>query len=125
MISENVGLMVLGYEVCLLLYFFFQAEDGIRDLTVTGVQTCALPISSRSTAASISPELFPGAGAPTTSDDVKPLNRVMTLGPARNSVRVRAETGTIRSEEHTSELQSQSNLVCRLLLEKKKKKEIM
>src|SRR2546430_6664131 len=31
-----------------LLYiciFFFQAEDGIRDLTVTGVQTCALPIS--------------------------------------------------------------------------------
>src|SRR2546430_13648750 len=29
-------------------------------------------------------------------------------------------TGTTRSEEHTSELQSQSNLVCRLLLEKKK-----
>src|SRR2546427_1189709 len=26
-------------------FFFFQAEDGIRDLTVTGVQTCALPIS--------------------------------------------------------------------------------
>src|SRR2546427_9459413 len=29
-------------------FFFFQAEDGIRDLTVTGVQTCALPISMRS-----------------------------------------------------------------------------
>src|SRR5256886_9454090 len=28
-----------------LWFFFFQAEDGIRDLTVTGVQTCALPIS--------------------------------------------------------------------------------
>src|SRR5690349_24145358 len=28
----------------LLLVFFFQAEDGIRDLYVTGVQTCALPI---------------------------------------------------------------------------------
>src|SRR5256886_12331866 len=27
------------------MFFFFQAEDGIRDLTVTGVQTCALPIS--------------------------------------------------------------------------------
>src|SRR2546430_10083040 len=26
-------------------FLFFQAEDGIRDLTVTGVQTCALPIS--------------------------------------------------------------------------------
>src|SRR5256886_8938565 len=30
--------------ICRLLFFFFQAEDGIRDLTVTGVQTCALPI---------------------------------------------------------------------------------
>src|SRR2546430_13399841 len=29
-----------------VFFFFFQAEDGIRDLTVTGVQTCALPISS-------------------------------------------------------------------------------
>src|SRR2546427_8999560 len=37
---------------------------------------------------------------------------------ARNQEAVR----TYRSEEHTSELQSQSNLVCRLLLEKKKKK---
>src|SRR5256886_3244169 len=34
----EVGAMVV-------LFFFFQAEDGIRDLTVTGVQTCALPIS--------------------------------------------------------------------------------
>src|SRR2546430_5625637 len=33
--------------------------------------------------------------------------------------------GTVRSEEHTSELQSQSNLVCRLLLEKKKKNKNM
>src|SRR5207248_4092288 len=31
----------------LLLVFFFQAEDGIRVRTVTGVQTCALPISGR------------------------------------------------------------------------------
>src|SRR5207237_5091342 len=31
-------------------YFFFQAEDGIRDSSVTGVQTCALPISSASLA---------------------------------------------------------------------------
>src|SRR2546427_9528689 len=37
-------------------------------------------------------------------------------GPQRNA--------KLRSEEHTSELQSQSNLVCRLLLEKKKKKKI-
>src|SRR2546429_8833295 len=29
----------------ILFFFFFQAEDGIRDVAVTGVQTCALPIS--------------------------------------------------------------------------------
>src|SRR5438128_7582832 len=29
----------------MFFFFFFQAEDGIRDATVTGVQTCALPIS--------------------------------------------------------------------------------
>src|SRR5256885_9001003 len=33
--------------VCMPLFFFFQAEDGIRDYKVTGVQTCALPICSR------------------------------------------------------------------------------
>src|SRR2546429_9786778 len=31
-------------------FFFFQAEDGIRDVAVTGVQTCALPISHRAAA---------------------------------------------------------------------------
>src|SRR2546429_2683248 len=30
---------------CATAFFFFQAEDGIRDVAVTGVQTCALPIS--------------------------------------------------------------------------------
>src|SRR5699024_12017179 len=40
-------LLILLYDVCsmLIFYFFFQAEDGIRDRNVTGVQTCALPIS--------------------------------------------------------------------------------
>src|SRR2546430_7201904 len=37
-----------AYELAVIIRdgirFFFQAEDGIRDLTVTGVQTCALPI---------------------------------------------------------------------------------
>src|SRR5258707_15853152 len=31
------------------VFFFFQAEDGIRDIGVTGVQTCALPISRHNT----------------------------------------------------------------------------
>src|SRR5256886_10630291 len=47
------------------------------------------------------------------------LNRILSLDPGN---RLAVESGSSeRSEEHTSELQSQSNLVCRLLLEKKKK----
>src|SRR5438132_4899415 len=37
------------FYLFLLFFFFFQAEDGIRDHCVTGVQTCALPISSYAT----------------------------------------------------------------------------
>src|SRR2546429_4440968 len=35
----------------MVFFFFFQAEDGIRDVAVTGVQTCALPISATLTGA--------------------------------------------------------------------------
>src|SRR3712207_8313956 len=34
----------LLFVIVILNFFFFQAEDGIRDIGVTGVQTCALPI---------------------------------------------------------------------------------
>src|SRR5690606_40013531 len=40
----------LGY---IYLSFFFQAEDGIRDFHVTGVQTCALPISNQGVASEL------------------------------------------------------------------------
>src|SRR5437762_8517457 len=36
--------IVIDFCLFLLFFFFFQAEDGIRDTSVTGVQTCALPI---------------------------------------------------------------------------------
>src|SRR5690606_40963111 len=36
---------------CVVRFFFFQAEDGIRDFHVTGVQTCALPICATDAAA--------------------------------------------------------------------------
>src|SRR5207237_3170542 len=40
-------LLILLFTCLLYIFlFFFQAEDGIRDSSVTGVQTCALPISS-------------------------------------------------------------------------------
>src|SRR3989442_6452062 len=41
--------LIFSLYVFIFFFFFFQAEDGIRDADVTGVQTCALPISSRAT----------------------------------------------------------------------------
>src|SRR2546430_12488891 len=82
----------LGDNAALLLFFFF------NDTATTEIYTLslhdALPISRTATASSGSPT------NPRSSSSTSP---------------------TPRSEEHTSELQSQSNLVCRLLLEKKKK----
>src|SRR5256885_213609 len=50
--EQRISFMVEGFWRCVcvvlaclsLFFFFFQAEDGIRDYKVTGVQTCALPI---------------------------------------------------------------------------------
>src|SRR5205085_11811799 len=57
----------------------------------------------------------------TSSEGICPstTSRTTTIW-RRISIRCRSSPTTTRSEEHTSELQSQSNLVCRLLLEKKK-----
>src|SRR3989440_2289305 len=46
-IAVRVGFIysVQVFITSFFFFFFFQAEDGIRDLIVTGVQTCALPIS--------------------------------------------------------------------------------
>src|SRR2546430_7157736 len=89
--------------------FCFQAEDGIRDLTVTGVQTCALPISSL---------LFKTCCA--MARNCQPV-KVVTREEIQITAAIARKYGEEnRSEEHTSELQSQSNIVCRLLLEKKK-----
>src|SRR2546430_12175854 len=46
------------------VFFFFQAEDGIRDLTVTGVQTCALPISLVRSASCRAVPALPCSGRP-------------------------------------------------------------
>src|SRR5260221_10403184 len=37
-------LYLIHIDIIMIFFFFFQAEDGIRDHCVTGVQTCALPI---------------------------------------------------------------------------------
>src|SRR2546430_3337261 len=168
--------------------FFFQAEDGIRDLTVTGVQTCALPISvgervlrsahhdqARDEERGVAHAFvhlhasfqrlsendqvesraqhrrgdglhahFPEAQQlleeqrPEAGHDCRPVSRrntssrsggctsssTMPMALSRSLASTASSSRALarRSEEHTSELQSQSNLVCRLLLEKKKKR---
>src|SRR5256885_8887298 len=42
--GERVHVLVVNEKLVDYVFFFFQAEDGIRDYKVTGVQTCALPI---------------------------------------------------------------------------------
>src|SRR5690606_39645115 len=121
---------------------FFQAEDGIRDFHVTGVQTCALPIYSRRCAARPT-----GTGVQQESRrPSSPWKPRLSRAESHSAIREGWSTGGAldalfaarcllwtgpggegfppcsRSEEHTSELQSRENLVCRLLLEKKKTK---
>src|SRR3990172_6949352 len=71
-----------------IYFFFFQAEDGIRDVAVTGVQTCALPIWWASPIS-----IWP---------------RRRRNSPHGSTVAI---TARWRSEEHTSELQSRLHLL--------------
>src|SRR2546422_2920413 len=145
------------------VFFFFQAEDGIRDVAVTGVQTCALPISPGAAALRCARDRGRARQLPDQDleqgrgDGPEPLSSLAVWrgagalragGVARRRAGAAAGQGGAcrvarthrppaaapdgrhaaparspqpRSEEHTSELQSRLHLVCRLLLEKKKK----
>src|SRR2546430_17256564 len=93
-------LIYFSFYMCQLLFYFF--FFFFNDTATTEIYTLslhdALPISGHLRA--------------------YPLTGVGALGTGETDFSI----GALRSEEHTSELQSQSNLVCRLLLEKKKKK---
>src|SRR2546427_13145048 len=101
--------MIILHPTCLSFFFFF------NDTATTEIYTLslhdALPISISGT------NRAPRALANWYTGYAKRLRKAensLWKGPLQPS--------KWRSEEHTSELQSQSNLVCRLLLEKKKKK---
>src|SRR5687767_6158394 len=76
-----------------LLFFFFQAEDGIRDKLVTGVQTCALPISLGASASALRRTLLAeslllcGAGAILGVLIARPMVSILARYAARYSVR--------------------------------------
>src|SRR2546430_15493411 len=93
-------LSIIMIRSCMLFFFFFFNDTATTEIYTLSLHD-ALPISRR---------VFPRRAA------------------ARHRRRwpeiVEGHAQRHRSEEHTSELQSQSNLVCRLLLEKKKKNEL-
>src|SRR5256884_4795606 len=114
------------------VFFFFQAEDGIRDVAVTGVQTCALPIYaasrhhrplSGSAARYLGNLCGPRGTSSTHPAHAASQRQTHSWSEARpaSAAGPHALPGALRSEEHTSELQSRLHLVCRLLLEKKKR----
>src|SRR5438093_9153983 len=102
--------------VCLC--FFFQAEDGIRDWSVTGVQTCALPISRQDVCDEFCTRSVPEAVAAPSELNVILGPRTMRTAlsiliqpepsvPAPTQTRPPGHgVDENRSEEHTSELQS-------------------
>src|SRR2546426_2621689 len=98
---------------CLLFFFNDTATTEIYTLSLHDALPISLTSSSRR-------RWFPGSAHRSSSPRRWSTACVRaqsswTLRPSR------AETAPSRSEEHTSELQSPCNLVCRLLLEKKKK----
>src|SRR5437763_16258813 len=90
-----------------MMFFFFQAEDGIRDTSVTGVQTCALPICSRcrrcssagawscnggtQSGATISVPLGGAVTCTLTNDDDSPSLKLVKTEIGRASCRERGE----------------------------------
>src|SRR5690606_40754166 len=87
-------------------FFVFQAEDGIRDFHVTGVQTCALPISLTIPVVSVvsRPNGLPIASTlrPTVNSDESPSGSVVRLsggGWIRSTARSFSGATPIRSEE--------------------------
>src|SRR5256885_4966046 len=120
------------------LAVFLQAEAGIRYYKVTGVQTCALPISSSFVAmSSVRASLrlrYPDQRQRTRRRSAAlrtlPCRSRPWVGARAESRRARGRIGSSGSRATTSdrkstrsELQSPCNLVCRLLLEKKKNTE--
>src|SRR3989475_9614500 len=103
------------------LFFFFFNDTATTEIYTLSLHD-ALPISARAARrrrVRVVPRLASvGAGR-------RVPHPAAALRRTADGARVHARGRPRRSEEHTSELQSQSNLVCRLLLEKKKKTRVV
>src|SRR5437763_16734413 len=77
--------IVVFYD--LIFFFFFQAEDGIRDTSVTGVQTCALPICRRERHAfflAVARPSWPGSRASIPGQSLRPRSEERRVGKGRS-----------------------------------------
>src|SRR3712207_6971386 len=98
----------------MVLFFFFFNDTATTEIYTLSLHD-ALPISGCPRAPAAAAGAGPPAGRPGMPRPVR------WPPPFRRPVRCRHQQAALRSEEHTSELQSRQYLVCRLLLEKKKK----
>src|SRR2546429_6581375 len=95
--SQN---MVTWERVSRAFFFFFQAEDGIRDVAVTGVQTCALPIFSVPGSTGTPAEVASlRAAVLSPSNSSKLAGGPMKVMPAFSHARANAAFSERRSEE--------------------------
>src|SRR2546430_8463028 len=101
--------------LCHLFFFFFFNDTATTEIYTLSLQrrSSDLPVRARTRGSGAHAALRRAARVRRPH----PAARCPRLGPIPPA---RRDPGRCRSEEHTSELQSQSNLVCRLLLEKKK-----
>src|SRR5688572_31812533 len=97
------------------MFFFFFNDTATTEIYTLSLHD-ALPISSCQTGSTSPPSARSLNSFPTSS-----RTTVSSASGKRFVTSAHTSSIVLRSEEHTSELQSQSNLVCRLLLEKKKK----
>src|SRR5256885_14753956 len=99
---------MFSHHHALVYPFFFFNDTATTEIYTLSLHD-ALPISRHSPRRRIQPQRF--------RDEVSRITKLRQIIESRSAI---AEHGIERSEEHTSELQSPCNLVCRLLLEKKK-----
>src|SRR5260370_28582807 len=86
------------FHLSVVCCFFFQAEDGIRDSSVTGVQTCALPIYPAAVGELRLRRGVAGAGGRVPQVDAAPTG-LRQLRPAAGQVRPRRETAVVGGGE--------------------------
>src|SRR5256885_7429810 len=103
-LAKSVNSAILIASVCtssaiIYIFFFFQAEDGIRDYKVTGVQTCALPIFDPDKATIFTVLRGPGDSIEVYFGDGKKGGAVVAPEEQEQRIEEAVRTAVARSEE--------------------------